>query len=330
MSRRERRLQARKLVTEDDDRVVTRQTSIGPIGKFFDKHYHKLQIIPVLILLLSLGYNVWFYTDTGDFVKKGVSLAGGTSITVSTSQAINQAQLEQTLAERLPGTDLAVRVLRSGGANTGFTVDAAADSASIDAVQNKLTTTLRELYPESELSIETTGPALGEAFFVQTLWAVIAAFVLMGIVVFVSFRSFYPSVGVILAGFSTIVSTLAVFNFMGLALSTAGVAAFLMLIGYSIDTDVLLSTRVLRKDGSFIANAWSAAKTGLTMQFTTAVTVLIVLIFSNNAVFDQIMTIVFIGMIFDALYTWIQNAAILKWYVERKETRALLARGERV
>jgi preprotein translocase subunit SecF len=180
------------------------------------------------------------------------------------------------------------------------------------------------------LSVETTGPSLGEAFFIQTMWAVIAAFILMGIVVFVSFRTFYPSAAVILAGFSTIISTLAVFNFLGFALSTAGVAAFLMLIGYSIDTDVLLSSRVLRREGTFISNVWSAAKTGLTMQLTTAITVLIVLIFSNNAVFDQIMMIIFIGMAFDVLYTWIQNAAILKWYIGRKETKQRLRDGGRI
>jgi preprotein translocase subunit SecF len=107
-----------------------------------------------------------------------------------------------------------------------------------------------------------------------------------------------------------VVSTLAVFNLLGMQLSTAGVAAFLMLIGYSIDTDILLSSRLLRGESNdFIANLWSAAKTGLTMQITTAVAVIVVLIFSNNAVFTQIMTIIFIGMFFDVLYTWIQNAA---------------------
>jgi preprotein translocase subunit SecF len=320
MSRRERRLQARRLTAEPE----TRETHDDGAPKWmrgFEKHLHKLQIIPLLILVLSIGYNAWFIADHGDFVRKGVSLAGGTTVTVATSEALDQAALEATLTERLPDIDLAIRVLRSAGENTGFVVDAAAIDSDTTQLEDTLVDTLRELYPTASFSIETTGPSLGDAFFIQTMWAVLAAFLLMGIVVFVSFRTFYPSLAVILAGFSTVMSTLAVFNLFGFALSTAGVAAFLMLIGYSIDTDILLSTRLLRRDGRFVDNFWSAMKTGLTMQMTTALAVGIILLFSKNAVFNQIMTVILIGMVFDVLYTWIQNAAILKWYLNRKERK---------
>jgi preprotein translocase subunit SecF len=139
----------------------------------------------------------------------------------------------------------------------------------------------------------------------------------MSAVVFLSFRTFYPSAAVVFAGFSTVMSTLAVFNLLEMRLSTAGIAAFLMLIGYSIDTDILLSTRVLKGKGTFIENTWAAAKTGLTMQLTTLFVVLTIHILSNNEVFSQIATIILIGMVFDIVYTWIQNAAVLKWYTER-------------
>lgn len=313
--RRERRLQARRLLTDADEKPRT-SSDIGSIGRFFDKNYHKLQIIPILILLLSISYLVWFTNDTGDFVKRGVSLAGGTSVTVTTTQEFNQRSLEESLGAAFPDADIAIRVLGSSGSRTGFTVDVAGlgDRGDIELVAF-----LRTTYPAASFSVETTGSSLGDSFFKQTLIAILIAFVLMGIVVFISFRTFYPSIAVILAGASTVLSTLAVFNLLGMALSTAGVAAFLMLIGYSIDTDILLSSRVLKRDGHFISNVWSAAKTGLTMQFTTAFAVTIVLVFSNNPVFNQIMTIILIGMFFDVIYTWIQNAAILKWYFERKE-----------
>ena len=272
--------------------------------------------IPILILLLSISYLVWFTNDTGDFVKRGVSLAGGTSVTVTTTQEFNQRSLEESLAMAFPDADIAIRVLGSSGSRTGFTVDVAGLG---DGGDTALVAFLRTTYPAASFSVETTGSSLGDSFFKQTLIAILVAFVLMGIVVFISFRTFYPSIAVILAGVSTVISTLAVFNLLGMALSTAGVAAFLMLIGYSIDTDILLSSRVLKRDGHFISNVWSAAKTGLTMQFTTAFAVTIVLVFSNNAVFNQIMTIILIGMFFDVIYTWIQNAAILKWYFESKE-----------
>jgi preprotein translocase subunit SecF len=315
MSRKERRLQARRLIDEEDK---PRPKVTGKTATFFEKHIHKLAIIPLLILLFCIGYNIYFFAETGDFVRKGVSLAGGTTVAVSTTEQVDIRGLEAQLYEAFPDADVTVRVLRSGQTQTGFTVDAAHIHEDTNVAEQMLVTELRKTYPASSFSVETTGPSLGNSFFVQTLYAVLAAFVLMAIVVFISFRSLVPSLAVILAGASTVVSTLAVFNLLGFQLSTAGVAAFLMLIGYSIDTDILLSTRVLRSGLDFISGVWSAAKTGLTMQITTAISVTVVLIFSNNPVFTQIMTIVLIGMFFDVLYTWIQNVSILKWYVERR------------
>ena len=141
----------------------------------------------------------------------------------------------------------------------------------------------------------------------------------MGIVVFIYFKTFAPSMAVILAALSDIVVTLGVFNLTGIKLSTAGIAAFLMLIGYSVDTDILLSTRVLkRKEGSVMDRVYSAMKTGLTMSATTLSAVLIALIFVQSEIVKQIMIILFIGLLVDLIMTWIQNVGILRLYLEKK------------
>jgi len=144
----------------------------------------------------------------------------------------------------------------------------------------------------------------------------------MGIVVFIYFRSPAPSLAVILAAASDIVVTLAIFNLTGIKLGTAGIAAFLMLIGYSVDTDILLSTRVLkRKEGSVMDRVYSAMKTGLTMSATTLSAVLIALIFVQSEIVKQIMIILFIGLLVDLVMTWIQNVGILRLYLEKKHRR---------
>jgi len=141
----------------------------------------------------------------------------------------------------------------------------------------------------------------------------------MGIVVFIYFKTFAPSMAVILAALSDIVVTLAVFNLTGIKLSTAGIAAFLMLIGYSVDTDILLSTRVLkRKEGSVMDRVYNAMRTGLTMSATTLSAVLIALIFVQSEIVKQIMIILFIGLLVDLIMTWIQNVGILRLYLEKK------------
>jgi len=131
-----------------------------------------------------------------------------------------------------------------------------------------------------------------------------------------------PSAAVILAAFSDIVVTLAVMNVFGVKISAAGVAAFLMLIGYSVDTDILLSTRVLRqRQGSVYESVVSSLKTGMLMSFTSFIAALIGFIVRQSATIKQIMLIILVGLLADMINTWLQNAGIIRMYAERRAAR---------
>ena len=174
--------------------------------------------------------------------------------------------------------------------------------------------------PKSQFSIEVTGPSLGNSFFRDTMYALLIAFFAMGVVVFFYFRSFVPSMAVMLSAASDIIITLAVVNILGIKLSTAGIVAFLLLIGYSVDTDILLTIKVLkRKEGTIIQRIYNAMKIGTLMTFTSMAAVVVGLLLSKSEVISQIMLILLIGLIADLFTTWIQNAAILRIYLERKE-----------
>ena len=146
---------------------------------------------------------------------------------------------------------------------------------------------------------------------------------LIGIVLIVIyFKSSVPSFVVILNVFSDILVTLAIIDLIGMKLSTAGIAAFLMIIGYSVDTNILLSTKLLkRKEGKVIDRLFDSMKTGLTMTLTTSIAIIVALIFTQSGVIKQIMTILLIGLIVDMIYTWLQNATILRLYLEKKHNK---------
>lgn len=131
-----------------------------------------------------------------------------------------------------------------------------------------------------------------------------------------------PSFSVIFAAFADIFMTVVVVNLIGIDLSSAGVVAFLMLIGYSVDTDILLTSRVLRSnEGSVNDRIFGAFKTGMTMTLTAiaAIAVSLIVIYNFSESLKQIFTIILIGLFFDIFNTWITNASMLKWYVEHKE-----------
>jgi len=127
-----------------------------------------------------------------------------------------------------------------------------------------------------------------------------------------------PAFAVMLSAFADIVMTLAIVNLMGIKLSTAGIVAFLMLIGYSVDTDILLTTRILKKHEGVNSALFGAFKTGTTMTLTSiiAITAALIVVYPFGSVLNQIFTILLIGLGFDLFNTWVTNASIIKWYAE--------------
>ncbi len=296
---------------------------ISKLKRYYEKEYKKLLIIPFIILtlaLLQIGYQI---STTGDFVEKGISLKGGMSMTVPTGETVDIDVLETALASSFPETDISVRTLAQAGRTTGFIVESDIeinDKQKVDDLVDSVVTNTGLDLISDDYSIEGIGSSLGQSFFREAFFAIIAAFIFMGIVVFLYFRTLVPSFAVILAAFSDMVITLAVINILGIKLSTAGIAAFLMLIGYSVDTDILLSTKVLkRKTGTVMERIYTAMRTGITMNFSTMAAVIIALIITSSEVISQIMIIILIGLIADLINTWIQNVGLLRLYVERKQ-----------
>jgi len=105
-------------------------------------------------------------------------------------------------------------------------------------------------------------------------------------------------------------------------MSSAGIIALLMLIGYSVDTNILLTTRLLKRhEGTVNQRIFGAFKTGITMTLTSLLAIVIALLVvkSFSPILTQIFTILSIGLCFDILNTWVTNTSILKWYMEKKK-----------
>ncbi len=291
------------------------------IKRIYETKYKLLLWIPIVLVVLAFAQIGMQYSQTGDFVNKGISLKGGSTFTLEELPAMSGEELELLLQEQFPGGDITVRSLSSGGSIVGLSVDSdAQEQAEIDVVLNAIVQ--QTGIGKEKISVEVTGSSLGENFFKQTFWALIFAFLLMGFVVSIYFRKLVPSLTVVASAFSDIVITLAIFNLTNIPLSSAGVAAFLMIIGYSVDTDILLNTRLLkRKEGTQVERVYSSMKTGLTMTATTLMAVVVSIIFVQSEVIKQIMIILAIGLVVDTLMTYIFNVGILRLYLEKKRRR---------
>jgi len=291
-----------------------------PAKNWYDKKYKLILLIPIIVFIISLIFLANFQSKNGDIILKDVTLTGGTIITVSDSQ-VSVDDLEASLLQNFP--DLQVRTISDfrTGAQKGFIVET---QSAVDQIKPALETFLNYELTQENSSIEFSGKTLSQGFYKQFRFAIFMAFIFMAIVVFVIFRSFIPSIAVILAALADIVMTIVVVDLLGIQLSTAGVVAFLMLIGYSVDTDILLTSRVLKhREGTINERIYGAFKTGLTMTLTSiaALAVAWFIVRGSSDVLRQIFTVLLIGLSFDLFNTWFANASILKWYAEKKESR---------
>lgn len=377
------------------------------ITETYNKTYKLLLLVPAIILVFCLIYMGYFYSVNGDFIRKDVSLTGGTSITVFDSN-INIIDLKDKLESKFPGVALREISDIGDGGIRGATIET---QSSVEEIKPEIESILGYKLNNENSSIEFSGETLSRGFYLQLLASIISAFVLMAWVVFLIFGeswkmkgistmitffavflalqevqwlkalsilaviigagicifgknssnrekmvfltvaivligiiSFYPSklllpislifliliyiytsipsFAIIFSAFADILMTLVVVNLIGMELSGAGIIAFLMLIGYSVDTDILLTSRLLKnKDGTLNQRLWGAFKTGMTMTLTSiaAVGISLIVIYNLSETLRQIFTILLIGLAFDIFNTWVTNASLLKWYMEVKK-----------
>ena len=266
------------------------------IKKFYSKNWKKLMIIPIIFFFLSCLILYNNYQETGEYINKDVSLKGGYLITIKTDSQISDEYNSREL------------VAVGSGKRLGYTVEYGGNE--IDNFITKLSSELNS----NQYSIEELSPSIANRFWEGTIKAISIAILAMSGVMLLYFRRFVPAFGIIISGISNIVNTLAVLTLLGINLSSSGIAALLMLLGYSIDSNIVLTSRVLKnKHQKLDDRIFSAFETGMTMTLTSIVALTILYLTSSAEILKVISVTLIVGLLFDMVNTWIQNAGILRY-----------------
>ncbi|WP_370511826.1 protein translocase subunit SecF [Methanothermobacter sp. KEPCO-1] len=271
------------------------------------RSYKPLIAIPAAITLLALLLVVFHG------LNESVDLRGGALAELTLEKSISGPELESLLKGELGLDDVKVLSVTGKRATVQFGTDLDVVRVS-DALKGTATIN----------SYKSVGPVLSKQALNQIYWAVGFAFLFMSITVFIVFRDPIPSIAVILAAASDIIIAVGGMSAFGIPLSLASVGAILMLIGYSVDTDILLTTRVLKqRKGDINQRALGAMKTGLTMSISaiasmTALYLVTVFLMPEAQVLSNIAAVLIIGLLADIITTWLMNLGILRWYLEVK------------
>lgn len=288
------------------------------LDSFVRKHNDRqLLVLPVATFLIAVLIIAFTLATTGAPVKLGMEFKGGTMVSLTTDTPA--ASLKEKYSD-YPLSDI-----RQTGSRTVMQFGPMSNEEQLS-----LTKDVTDTYQNVE--IRQIGPVYGKDLQNQALKAVFFSFVGMSLVVFIIFRTFVPSAAVVLSAFCDIMIAVAFMDLVGVELSLGTVAALLMLIGYSVDSDILLTTRVLKRRGEVEENITNAMGTGITMTTTTLAALIVMYIvatysylvipsFSQINLLSDISIVLIFGLVADIMNTWLTNVSILRWYVQREGTK---------
>jgi preprotein translocase subunit SecF len=277
------------------------------IYMILDKYWKILMWLTIAFLVISVGILAYNTATTGSFLKKDVDLAGGKVITVEVSEADIQ-KIKSVIP--YANVRMTAGITKTLLVEIPFEVDENAAIAQLKTVVDF----------SGEPSIRIVGPALGDIFFQQAQFAMIVAFILMAITVFLLFRTIVPSSIVLLCAATDIIGTMGILAIIGMPVSLPIIGALLALIGYSVGTDILLTTELLKSGRTdYKESVLKAAKTGITLTGTAIIALLCMFLISGSTVIEQIALVMLIGLLIDMPATWFTNAGVLRLWLERKQ-----------
>jgi preprotein translocase subunit SecF len=262
----------------------------------------QLVAVPLAVLGLALVIIAVYWALTGAPVSLGLAFTGGTELQIQTTDS--QQQIRQSFDENIES----IQPIRSAE-NTYILTFQSTDTGAIEQQANDAGYDVE--------SVQGRAASFGQNSQQQALIGLVVAFAGMSVLVFVLFRTFVPSIAVVASAFSDIVIPLALMNVFGIQLSLGTVAALLMLIGYSVDSDLLLNNHILRRRGDFYESTYRAMRTGVTMTLTSIAAMAVMTVVSTLLgipLLPAIGLILVFGLTADLMNTYMLNVSLLRYY----------------
>ena len=242
----------------------------------------------------------------------GIDFRGGTMIGLSFSEEVEIQEVRaamQSISIEGQEFDLSTEEIKHFGNNTDVKIKInTRDDAPKNFAQeivNHLYQTMNEKVPEDKnnfiLSVEMVGPKVGSELSGKALWSIISA---LGLILFyISIRfEFKFAIGAILALVHDVVITLGIFSFTEYEITLGTVAAFLTIVGYSLNDTIVILDRIrenMKSSGTvlFESTINKSINQSLSRTSLTTLLVIIVLIYAGGEIIRPFAFTMLVGVI---------------------------------
>lgn len=272
----------------------------------------QLAAVPLAVLVLALVVIAGWYVFTGFPADPGMEFTGGTELRIVVEGDNPREQINDAFSVE----PASIQSVPAGTASDTGGETYVVSFRDVDVSPTQLEDEARAAGFEL-LSADTVSASFGGDTQTLALGGIAVAFLGMSVLVFLLFRSFVPSIAVVISAFSDIVVPVALMNLLGIELTLGTVAALLMLIGYSVDSDILLNNHILRRSGGFYESTHRAMRTGVTMTLTSISAMAVMAVAATLVGIDllaAIGTILVLGLATDLMNTYMLNLSLLRWY----------------
>lgn len=293
------------------------------IEGFYDKNYKKLMLIPFAILFFFAGIIAWNYYSTGEIIKLDISLKGGTFVTVYINQSYSISELANSISKELNTTDIVIRELKNPIAQStiGYNIEVGLEvnRSMVEAATSRI---FKMNLTAQNSNVGSQGAALASSFFKDAALVLIVAFLFMGFISYLYFRTPFSAFSLMLTTAADFIDIMGVLILLDIRFSIASIGALLMILAYSADSDVLLLINVLKRhESTIIYRMKQVFKTEITMNVAAYVTFTVMFLLSNVDVIRHIALILLIGTLFDTLDTFLLGGSIQRAYVEWRQKK---------
>ncbi len=245
----------------------------------------------------------------------GIDFRGGTMIGLNFSEEVEIQEIRaamQSISIEGQEFDLSTEEIKHFGNSTNvmikFKVRDDAPENFEQEIVNHLYQNMNEKVPEDKnnfiLSIDTVSPKIGSELSGKALWSIISA---LGLILFyISIRfEFKFAIGAILALVHDVIITLGIFSFTGYEITLGTVAAFLTIVGYSLNDTIVILDRIrenMKSSGTvlFESTINKSINQSLSRTLITSLTtlmVIIVLIYAGGEIIRPFAFTMLVGVI---------------------------------
>jgi preprotein translocase subunit SecF len=208
----------------------------------------------------------------------------------------------------------------------------------VDAGTKTITQILSDAFPESDVELrreEKVGPKIGKELRTGAINSVVVALALIMLYITIRFAHFQFALGAVVALIHDVLITMGIFSLMGKEISLVILAAFLTIIGYSLNDTIVVFDRIrenmaMRRKETYENVVNKSLNETLSRTVITSITTLLVavilFVFGGPVIHDFAFALT-IGVVVGTYSSiFVASPVVIAWYRWRTSDRATAKR----